>query len=70
MLGKGGQPLKLHVVGRCWEILHDGRLLLGSSNAKKWDDHKKKKFFTNNSMAGVEIPVWREWGYLQKENFL
>ena len=30
-----------------------GRLLLRGSNAKKWGDHKKKKFFKNNSVENV-----------------
>ena len=30
-----------------------GGLLLGSSNAEKWGDHKNKKFFINNSVKVV-----------------
>ena len=28
-------------------------ILLGGSNAEKWGDHKKKKFFINNSVESV-----------------
>ena len=28
-------------------------LLLGDSNAEKWGDHQKKKFFINNSVDAV-----------------
>ena len=31
-----------------------GGLLLGGSNAERWSDHKKKKFFINNS---VEVKI-------------
>ena len=30
-----------------------GGLLLGGSNAEKWGDHKKKKFFINNFIEVV-----------------
>ena len=40
--GKCGRPMK-----------NFGRLLLGGSNAGKWSDHKKKIFFTNNSVEVV-----------------
>ena len=28
-------------------------MLLGGSNAKKWNDYQKKKFFINNSVADL-----------------
>ena len=42
-------------VGGRWRnwIYFFGRLLLGGSNAEKWGDHKKKKFFINNSVEVV-----------------
>ena len=33
----------------CWE------LLLGGSNAEKWGDHQKKKFFKNNSLKSIKF---------------
>ena len=43
---KCGRPMKK------LDILF-GRLFLGGSNAEKWGDHKKKKFFINNSVEVV-----------------
>ena len=42
-------------VGGQWRnwIYFFGHLLLGGSNAEKWSDHKKKKFFINNSIEVV-----------------
>ena len=34
------------------DILFFG-FLLGGSNAKKWGDHKKKKFFISNSVEAI-----------------
>ena len=45
--GKCGRPVKL-------DIYFFGELLLGGSNAERWSDHKKKKFFINNS---VEVKI-------------
>ena len=46
--GKGGK------CGRLMELdILFGGLLLGGSNAKKWGDHKKKKFFINKSVEVV-----------------
>ena len=33
----------------CWE------LLLGGSDAEKWGDHQKKKFFKNNSLKSIKF---------------
>ena len=30
-------------------------LLLGGSDAKKWGDHQKKKFFINNSLISIKV---------------
>ena len=38
---------------------HIGGLQLGSSDAEKWDDHHRKKFFTNNSVEAL-IPFKEE----------
>ena len=38
--GGCGRPMKLDI--RFW--------LLGGSNAEKWGDHEKEKFFINNSV--------------------
>ena len=41
-------------VGGWWNgIYFFGWLLLGDSNAEKWGDHHKKKFFVNNSVETV-----------------
>ena len=45
--------------GKVWEACEIGYiifggLLLGGSNAERWSDHKKKKFFINNS---VEVKI-------------
>ena len=42
-VGEGGGS-----VGGRWNWMVFGGLLLGGSNAEKWGDHKKKKFFINN----------------------
>ena len=42
---KCGRPMKL--------VYFFWGLLLGGSNAEKWDDHKKKKFFISNSVEVV-----------------
>ena len=40
-------------VGGRWNWMVFGGLLLGGSNAEKWGDHKKKKFYINNSVEVV-----------------
>ena len=40
-----GRPLKLYVLS--WGFV------LGGSNAEKWDDHQKKKFFISNSVEAL-----------------
>ena len=46
-------------------MLPFGELLLGASNAKKWDDYGKKKFFINNSVEDL-IPFKEEHEVLLK----
>ena len=41
------------VGGQCNWIYCFGGLLLRVSNAKTWDEHKKEKFFINNSVEVV-----------------
>ena len=41
-------------VGGWWNSIYFfGGLLLGGSNAEKWGDHQKEKFFINNSVEAV-----------------
>ena len=48
-VGGGGR----NIGGRWNRIYFFGGLLLGDSNAEKWGDHQKKKFFINNSVDAV-----------------
>ena len=59
--------------GDWWDwIYFYGGFLLGGSNAEKWGDHRKKKFFINNSVEAVILSkVWRwEGGVAVSHNIL
>ena len=40
-----------------------GGFLLGGSNTEKWGDHKKRKFFINNSVEVVISFKKKDQGY-------
>ena len=51
--------------GRCIWVYFLGGLLLRGSNAEKWGDHKKKKFFINKSIEVVISLKYKHQGLLK-----